>query len=236
LDDSQTQKAEAATPVPNLALAIRRARIDVAQHSEAVAELRGAETARLEMLGEALKPVLTQVPAHIDLFDIGLTPGEKPRYFIDMLAFVEMGRDRRSYRFLQDTRHGRVTIIESDKPDDIVEAVTAYIARRLVEREQALASDQTIEQAARALVARGAQGIGLPPAAPTPEAPLGAVTPLTAEEAAVATPRRRRGFFATALLFVIELLGSIILFLTLAALGYFLWTVGMHQWALWNQI
>ncbi len=229
MDDTQTQPRNDAAPVPNLALAIRRARIDVAQHSEAVAELRGAETARLEMLGEALKPVLAQVPAQIDLFDVGLTPGEKPRYFIDMLGFVEMGRDRRTYRFLQDTRHGRVTIADSEKTDDIVEAVTAYIARRLVEREQALASDQTVEQAARAFAA-GAPSTVKPAEGEKPEA----ATPLLTETAA--EPRKRgKGLFATTLLSTIELLGSIVLFATLAGLGYFLWTVGIHQWAIWSQ-
>jgi len=37
--------------------------------------------------------------------------------------------------------HGRITICESDKPETLVEAITAYIAHRLIEREQALAVD-----------------------------------------------------------------------------------------------
>ena len=78
------------------------------------------------------------------MFDAGLVPGDKPRLFIDMLAFVEMARDRRTYRFLQDTRYGRITLIENDHLGPLVEAVTNYVARRLVEREKALASDQTL--------------------------------------------------------------------------------------------
>ena len=236
-DDKGANGLGAPTPVPNLALAIRRARVETAQHSEALAEIRGGETARLEMIGEALTPVLAQVPATIDLFDTGLAPGEKPRYFVDMLGFVEMARDRRTFRFLQDTRHGRVTVMESDKPEDIVEAVTAYIARRLVEREQALASDQTIEQAARALIARG-----MPETTPSSTTELGdsaaaanenaAAAPALAELAATPAPRRRRGFFTAALVFVVEFLGSIALCLLLMALGYFAWTAGGHQWAL----
>ena len=58
-----------------------------------------------------------------------------------MISFVDLGHDRRTYRFFQDTRHGRVLIAESESVDRIVAAVTNYIARRLVEREQALASD-----------------------------------------------------------------------------------------------
>ena len=88
-----------------------------------------------------LSPILAQVPADCDLFDVALVPSEHPRLFIDMLGFVEMGRDRRLYRFLQDTRHGRLTICETEQLDKMVEAVTNYIAQRLIERERALASD-----------------------------------------------------------------------------------------------
>jgi hypothetical protein len=58
-----------------------------------------------------------------------------------MISFVDLGHDRRTYRFFQDTRHGRVMIAESESVDRIVAAITNYVARRLVEREQALASD-----------------------------------------------------------------------------------------------
>ena len=165
------------------------------------------------MLAEALKPVLSQVPSGVDIFDAGVSSGERPRYFIDMLAFVEMGRDRRTYRFLQDTRHGRVTVLESDDISAVVEAATAYIARRLVERERALASDQTIELAARALIADEARSNA----------------PVEAPPAAATAPIRRR-LWVTALLFTIELLGSIVLCATLAAAGYWLWSRGAPDW------
>jgi hypothetical protein len=57
-----------------------------------------------------------------------------------MISFEEMDRDRRSYRFLQDTRHGRMVLADTEALGVMTEAVTKYIARRLVEREQALAS------------------------------------------------------------------------------------------------
>ena len=55
-----------------------------------------------------------------------------------MVAFVEMARDRRTFRFIQETRSGRVLLCESDRVDPVAEAVTAYLGRRLVERERAL--------------------------------------------------------------------------------------------------
>ncbi len=197
-------------PAPNLASAMRRARTEVAEQSEVVAELRGAEMARLEMLAEAMKPVLAQVPESIDMFDTGIAPGDRPRFFVDMLAFVEMARDRRTYRFLQDTRHGRIVLAESDRIDLMVDRMTGYVARRLVEREQALASDQTIEQAALAML-RSDRDSAARTLAPAP---------------------RRRRFFLTALLFVVELLGSILLFAVLAALGWFAWQAGWHWWTI----
>lgn len=126
----------------DLRTAVRRARIEEAERSSVAAELRGAEIARLEMLQETLQPVFAQLPRDAELFDMGLIPGEKPRLFVDMVAFVEMARDRRTFRFIQETRSGRILLAESDKVDPLAEAVTAYLGRRLVERERALAQGE----------------------------------------------------------------------------------------------
>ncbi len=130
----------AGRPSPDLRAIVRRARVEEADRAEAVAALRGAELARLELLRDAIEPVLAQIPGDVDTFDAGLVPGEHPRLFIDMIAFVEMAHDRRQYRFVQDTRHGRITLAETDRLDDMSDAVASYIARRLVRREKALAS------------------------------------------------------------------------------------------------
>jgi hypothetical protein len=125
----------------NLRAALRRARADSAEQQEALADLRQAETARLEMLADSIRPIVDQAPDDVELFDLGVTHGDRPRLFIDMISFVDLAHDRRTYRFFQDTRHGRVLIAESDSADRILAAVTNYVARRLVEREQALAAD-----------------------------------------------------------------------------------------------
>jgi len=49
-----------------------------------------------------------------------------------------MGRDKRIYRFVQDTRFGRIVLAESHDVPVIVDAVTDYVARRMIEREHAL--------------------------------------------------------------------------------------------------
>ncbi|QDM18767.1 hypothetical protein FNL55_24035 [Tardiphaga sp. vice352] len=119
--------------------ALRRARIEAADRSGVVVELRDAEVARLEILNDALDPLFDEIPARVDLFDRGISQGDAPRLWIDMVAHVAMGRDKRMYRFVQDARFGRVVLAESHDVTAIVKAVTDYIARRLIEREHALA-------------------------------------------------------------------------------------------------
>jgi hypothetical protein len=126
---------------PNLRSALRRARTESAEQHDALAEVRQAEVARLEMLEDAVRPIVDQAPDDVELFDLGVTHGERPRLFLDMISFVDLAHDRRTFRFFQDTRHGRVLIAENESAERIVAAVTNYVARRLVEREHALAAD-----------------------------------------------------------------------------------------------
>ncbi len=123
---------------PNLAQAIRRARLDAAEHAQGFNDLRSAELARLELLQDSLKPIFEQLPHGVDLFDTGITPGETPRLFIDMIAFVQMARDKRTYEFKQDRRDGRITLAQSSDLAQMTKSITDYIARRLVQRDKAL--------------------------------------------------------------------------------------------------
>ena len=118
--------------------ALRQARIEAADRTGVVVELRDAEVARLEILNEALDPLFAQVPEQVDLFDRGVSQGETPRLWIDVVAHVVMGRDKRIYRFVQDTRFGRIVIAESHDVPVIVDAITGYVARRMIEREHAM--------------------------------------------------------------------------------------------------
>ena len=118
--------------------ALRQARIDAADRTGVVVDLRDAEVARLEILNEALDPLFDEIPDRIDIFDRGISQGDTPRLWIDMVAHVLMGRDKRIYRFVQDTRFGRIVIAESHDVAAIVDAVTDYVARRMIEREHAM--------------------------------------------------------------------------------------------------
>src|SRR5258707_8946068 len=118
--------------------ALRQARIEAADRIGVVVDLRDAEVARLEILNDALDPLFAQIPEQVDLFDRGISQGDTPRLWIDVVAHVLMGRDKRIYRFVQDTRFGRIVIAESHDVATIVDAVTDYVARRMIEREHAL--------------------------------------------------------------------------------------------------
>jgi hypothetical protein len=144
MSDAQNTGNAASERGPKLRDALRKARIEAADRTGVVVELRDAEVARLEILNEALDPLFAQVPEQVDLFDRGITQGETPRLWIDVVAHVVMGRDKRIYRFVQDTRFGRIVLAESHDVPVIVEAVTDYVARRMIEREHAMAASPVV--------------------------------------------------------------------------------------------
>jgi hypothetical protein len=122
--------------------AVRKTRIEIAEKSSVVVDLRDAEVARLELLNDALDPMFGEMPPEIDLFDRGISQGDTPRLWLDAISHVIMARDKRRYRFVQDTRFGRKVLAESNDIAEIVEAVTHYVAARIIERERALAEDE----------------------------------------------------------------------------------------------
>ena len=206
--DGTRPPTHAPEAVQTLRQAMRRARSDDAERVGVRADMRQAQIGRLELLQEALAPLLAQIPRDVELFDVGLMPGTTPRLFIDMIGFVEMGRDARVYRLLQDTRHTRVTLAETAEIPVMVEAITDYVARRLLERDKALAAQDATEPARRAAGA---------PAK-------------TAEREPQMPPKRgvARVLSVAAILFafVIDLLGAIAFFLILVA----------GVWVLWNHM
>lgn len=127
--------------VHSLGRAIRDVRMGDIEQNSVIVELGDTERARLEILSEALEDVRKELPEDMDMLSLQIVPGRKARLWIDVIGFVEMARDKRSYRFLKDTRLGRVVLAESQDVDDIADAITHYLAERIIEREKALESD-----------------------------------------------------------------------------------------------
>ena len=148
MSDAQNAASPSENPM-RLRDALRKARIEAADRTGVVVDLRDAEVARLEILNDALDPLFAQVPDNVDLFDRGISQGETPRLWIDVVAHVLMGRDKRIYRFVQDTRYGRIVLAESHDVPVIVGAVTDYVARRMIEREHALVATPVPEPEAK---------------------------------------------------------------------------------------
>ncbi len=124
-----------------LADAVRQAKIAAAQRSDVVVDIREADRARLEILAEELQPIIRDLDPADDYFDFTISGGSHPRLWIDGTANVMMARDRRTYRFVRETRIGRLTMAESTEPRTIADRVTDYVAARIVEREKAYAAD-----------------------------------------------------------------------------------------------
>ena len=162
--DNQAVEAEAgAAPAASvqdekpgrLRAALERARQTEAERTDVIADLREAEYARLEILKEALADVFEKIPPGNDLLECAITPGPPPRLWIDVLAHVTMGRDKRTYRFVKDTREGRQVVLETANAEEMADRVADYVAHRIIERERALEADHD-RTAANSNVAGGA--------------------------------------------------------------------------------
>ncbi|MBO0905388.1 hypothetical protein [Jiella sonneratiae] len=127
-----------------LADAVRQAKIAAAQRSDVVVDIREADRARLEILAEELQPIINEIEPGDDFFDFTVSGGSHPRLWVDGTAHVMMARDRRTYRFVRETRIGRLVLVESTEPRVIADRVTDYVAARIVEREKAYAADDLI--------------------------------------------------------------------------------------------
>jgi hypothetical protein len=222
---------------PDLVASIRQARVENAERADAIAEVRELEIVRLKALESALESVVDQAPQGLDLFDLALTQSEHPRLFVDMIAFVDMAHDKRTYRFFQDTRQGRALMAESQSVDTIVAAVADYVARRLVERERAVTVDSRMAEGPRPQPAEAngpatwpiarprTRALHVPP--PTERAPLAVAEP----------PRARRGIIrrlGDVLSLFLMLLGSITLALLLGIGIYWAWITRLSDlWARW---
>jgi hypothetical protein len=131
--------ADTVTPIDpsrKLADAIRDVKNALADRDDVVVDLREAHRMRLDLLASELAPVFAEVPTDIDSFDFAVSSGLQPRLWIDAVAHVAMGRDRRTYRFLKDTRIGRVVLAESTDMKTVANQVTRYVAERVVERQR----------------------------------------------------------------------------------------------------
>jgi hypothetical protein len=136
--------------VRRLSDVVREVKNAMADRDDVVVEMREAERARLELLAQELESVIADAPSEHPVFDFAISSGARPRFWIDAVAYVSMGRDRRTYRFVRDTRMGRVVLSESTEIKPVADMVTRYVAERIVERQRELEGPRAVDREARA--------------------------------------------------------------------------------------
>ncbi|VVT10625.1 hypothetical protein [Rhizobium sp. EC-SD404] len=146
---------------------IREVKVAAAERDDVVVDMRDADRARLELLAQELEPVIADVPAEDDQFDFALSSGLQPRFWIDAVAHVHMARDRRTYRFVRDTRLGRTLMSETADMAETADSVSRYIAERIIQRQRLLEGDfeamrTSYETEVRSSAPSGRRGRSLP--------------------------------------------------------------------------
>lgn len=130
-------------PNDRLRQALRQARLAEAAHLDAILDLQSAEALRLQVLKDDIEAIVGGRPEARDIADLALVPGPPPRLWIDLVSYVLMAPDPRTYRFQQDVRTGHEILLETTNRQEMVESIIAYVAHRLVERQRYLAAPAT---------------------------------------------------------------------------------------------
>lgn len=145
---SETPESEAPL-TPAMSAALRQARLAQSAHFDAAAEIRDAKTLRLNVLLDEVREPLSGLARRSEGFiDPLVAPGEPPRLWIDMVAYVLMEPDPRTYRLQRDTAGGHEILLETRDRAEMRDKITAYAAHRIVERERQFASDERARQPA----------------------------------------------------------------------------------------
>lgn len=121
-----------------------------ADRQDVVVDMADAEYQRLELLLEELIDIRESLRSRgqaAERFDFAISHGARPRLWIDPVAWVQMGSDRRTYRFLRDNAAGRALIAESGDIDLVASTVTDYVAERIVERERRVETEYVLPDA-----------------------------------------------------------------------------------------
>ncbi|MBB4301219.1 hypothetical protein GGD81_000234 [Rhodobium orientis] len=124
--------------------AVQQARIAEADRSDALEQRRQTEQVRLELVARELEGVFAEAREKSDQFICEISAGATPRLWIDVTSHVAVANDIHTYRFLKDTRLGRIVLAETDDTGTLADRVTAYIAERVVDLERAVEADWQI--------------------------------------------------------------------------------------------
>ena len=137
------------TKLSALTTALIEARLAQAAQFEAVARVHDARTLRLEALRDCLMPELANSPHLRELVVINIQDWEIPRLWIDLITYVVMEPDPKSYRLVQSSERGLETLLETRDAEQMQRYVLSQIAHRAVAVERAIAGKLTVVQRPR---------------------------------------------------------------------------------------
>lgn len=130
----ETRLAETTTDVSDQADSAASANSGLAR--KFADKLRGQT--RLDALAQSLRSVYADIPkvaqARQDSFTFALLPGKPPRFWVDLTSFVVMTDGGQTFHFMKDMPEGRITLFQSDSLEETANAITDYVAERIVQQ------------------------------------------------------------------------------------------------------
>jgi hypothetical protein len=121
-----------------LADSLRRARLAQAAHFDALTGVRDAELLRLQALRDDLAALVGRDNRLKTLTDLALVPDDPPKLWIDLVSYVVMAPDSRTYCLIEDRVTGRESLISSRDRAEMAKSIAERLAHCLVERERML--------------------------------------------------------------------------------------------------
>ena len=102
---------------------IRIARVAHAEKLSAIGNLHDAAVLRLQALKDELAPLFAGYPLARHAIDLVLVPGDPPRLWIDMTAYVVMAPTPSSYRLQRDSFCRQELLLETEERHELVDAM-----------------------------------------------------------------------------------------------------------------
>lgn len=116
--------------------ALKQARLAEAAQLEALVSLRDARSLRLLALRDALKRELAGHDEALSLFELNVQDAEKPKLWLDLISFIEMEPNPKTYRLMQDGPQGRACQFESSDAAAMQAQALRHMAHRLVAHDK----------------------------------------------------------------------------------------------------
>ncbi len=107
--------------------ALRQARAADAAHREALYALSDAKSLRLRILKDELAP---------EVLELTLVPGDVPRLWVDLITFVVMEPDPKTYRLVQHGEGSREVLLETADRAEMVRQVKLVLAHGAISRKR----------------------------------------------------------------------------------------------------